>query len=386
MPKRTSKKSKNQPASAFDVKAEGSQGKADFPKHTLQEALSVAQALEDKNSGNPLPPADIAIALKKSPGSSDFRILLSSSIKYGLTAGSYNQARVSLEELGRDIVEPKSPEAKSRALVQAALRCDLFRKIYDAYKGKKLPDTQFFDNALIRDFSVAKLQVHKCAQIFFANVEFVGLVKQATTGKWLSAEAHATLTAAPSTPAKAETPAQEKAETPGAEMTTETPPQPPSNLASPQELRLKRVFVTHGKNKSFIDPIKKLLTFGEFEAVVPVERESVSQPVPDKVMNDMRSCGAAIIHVEEELRLMDKEMNEHIALNPNVLIEIGAAMALYGRRFILLVKQGTELPSNLQGLYEVRYDGETLSGDVTIKLLEAINDFKNHPLPTTGTR
>ena len=65
-----------------------------------------------------------------------------------------------------------------------------------------------------------------------------------------------------------------------------------------------------------------------------------------------------------------------------MLIEIGAAMALYGRRFILLVKEGIKLPSNLQGLYEVRYRGDALDGDATIKLLEAINDIKNHPLPS----
>src|SRR5205085_1305411 len=49
---------------------------------------------------------------------------------------------------------------------------------------------------------------------------------------------------------------------------------------SAEELgRLKRVFITHGKNRDFIDPIKKLLKFGELEAVVSVERTSVSVPV-----------------------------------------------------------------------------------------------------------
>jgi len=100
-------------------------------------------------------------------------------------------------------------------------------------------------------------------------------------------------------------------------------------------------------------------------------------------MEDMRSCGAAIIHVDDERHLMDKEAKEHVVLNENVLIEIGAAMALYGRRFILVVKEGVQLPSNLQGLYEVRYEGATLDGNATIKLLEAINDMKKRPLPQT---
>ena len=138
----------------------------------------------------------------------------------------------------------------------------------------------------------------------------------------------------------------------------------------------KKVFITHGHNKQFVEPIKKLLLFGEMEAVVSVEKQSVSQPVPDKVMNDMRDCGAAIIHVEGEMTLMDAELNEHIALNPNVLIEIGAAMALYRKRFILLVKDGVKLPSKLQGLYKVRYDSDALDGNATIRLLEAINELK----------
>jgi predicted nucleotide-binding protein len=62
--------------------------------------------------------------------------------------------------------------------------------------------------------------------------------------------------------------------------------------------KLRKVFITHGKNRTFLDPLKELLSFGELEAVVSVEKQSVAQPVPEKVMTDMRTCGAAIIHVE----------------------------------------------------------------------------------------
>ena len=86
-------------------------------------------------------------------------------------------------------------------------------------------------------------------------------------------------------------------------------------------------------------------------------------------------------HVEGEEKMMDSSAVEHHILNSNVLIEIGGAMALYGRRFILLVKDGVKLPSNLQGLYEVRYKNDALDGDTTIKLMEAINDLKLQPLP-----
>jgi len=171
---------------------------------------------------------------------------------------------------------------------------------------------------------------------------------------------------------------------------SEGAPEEITSVEAPEELppvdesktaRSKRVYITHGKNKRFVEPIKKLLKFGELESIVSVEKQSVSEPVPDKVMNDMRTCGAAIIHVEDEKHLLDKKGQEHIVLNPNVLIEIGAAMALYGRRFILFVKEGVKLPSNLQGLFEVRYKSDSLDGDSTVKLLEAINDMKTRTVP-----
>ena len=143
----------------------------------------------------------------------------------------------------------------------------------------------------------------------------------------------------------------------------------------------RKVFITHGKDKSLLDALKNLLIFGELEPIVSVERQSVSQPVPDKVLGDMRQCSAAIIHVDAEHKVFTQDGKTEILLNPNVLIEIGAAMALYDRRFILLVKEGVTLPSNLQGLYVVSYSGDRMDGDTTIRLLKAIQDIKNHPAP-----
>jgi predicted nucleotide-binding protein len=160
-----------------------------------------------------------------------------------------------------------------------------------------------------------------------------------------------------------------------------TPPTPTAPSAAVDPARAKKVFITHGKNRGLIEPITKLLKFGELEAVVSVQSQTVSQPVPTKVMSEMRACGAAIIHVEDERRLIDKEGNEQVVLNDNVLIEIGAAMALFGERFILVVKDGVRLPSNLQGLLVLPYKGTTLDMEETVKLMEAINDMKQRKLP-----
>ena len=90
----------------------------------------------------------------------------------------------------------------------------------------------------------------------------------------------------------------------------------------------------------------------------------------------MRSCGAGIIHVGAEGKYLDQNGKSFTKLNDNVLIEIGAAMALYGKKMILLVERGVSLPSNLQGLYRCEYEGDSLDHDSTMKLLKTFSQFR----------
>ena len=139
--------------------------------------------------------------------------------------------------------------------------------------------------------------------------------------------------------------------------------------------RKNRVFITHGKDRKILAQVKEIVAFGKFEPVVALEHETGAKPVPEKVMDDMRTCGAAVIHVSTEGVLLNEKGNQIPRINENVLIEIGAAMALYGNKFVLLVEEGVALPSNLQGLYVCRYEGDELNMSATMKLLKAFNDF-----------
>lgn len=137
-----------------------------------------------------------------------------------------------------------------------------------------------------------------------------------------------------------------------------------------------RVFITHGRNTKIVEQLKQIVIFGKLTPIVAEEHETTSKPVPEKVMDDMRSCDAGIIHVASEQVLIDESGKPQHKINENVLIEIGAAMALYRHNFILLVESGVQLPSNLQGLYECRYEGDKLDGESTMKLLKAFNEFR----------
>jgi hypothetical protein len=141
--------------------------------------------------------------------------------------------------------------------------------------------------------------------------------------------------------------------------------------------RERRVFITHGKNKQILDQIKEVVELGGFEPVISTRTETTAKPIPDKVMDDMRSCSAAVIHVGSEGILTDEEGATHPHINPNVLIEIGAAMALYKNRYILVVEEGVTLPSNLQGLYESRYSGSSIEFQAGMRILKALRGLKS---------
>ena len=353
----------------------------DVPAYSLSDALKVATAIYENGGKAPMPPLRVASAMNMSPNSGPFRMLCGASIAYGLTSGGYNASTIALEPLALRILHPTDDNSQSLAKRDAFLKPKVIKNFVDKYKGSPLPKDEFAKNVL-EDLGVPRERASTVYQHIMRGLTEVGLIREIKGKKYLDADSNIP-TELDATP-KGEAEVNRLELVSDANANSPAPSTPPISLPlAATSGRAKKVFITHGKNKAFVEPIKKLLQFGELEAIVSVEKQSVSQPVTDKVMNDMRECGAAIIHVEDEMKLIDSEAKECVVLNPNVLIEIGAALALYGRRFILLVKDGVKLPSNLQGLYEVRYSGESLDGTVTIKLLEAINELKKLPLVST---
>jgi predicted nucleotide-binding protein len=353
----------------------------DVPAYPLEEALRIPTAIFENYGKSPTAPIKVAAAMGLSPGGVQFRMLAGAAIAYGLTNGGYNADTISIEPLVKRILAPTQEGDDLQAKREAFLRPRVHREFVIKYNNSPLPKEEIAVNVL-EEIGVPRDRATAVFKSILETSEKLGLVQDIKGKKYLFIDA-----SVPIAEANGESEKGIAEEIPSRITTVAAPVVlPPAQPANGQHkpgdaTRAKRVFITHGKNKAFVEPIKKYLQFGELEAVVAVERQSVSEPVPDKVMNDMRSCGAAIIHIEGEMKLVDvSTTTEHVVLNPNVLIEIGAAMALFGKRFILLVKEGVKLPSNLQGLYEVRYTGESLDGEVTLKLLEAINELKKRPL------
>lgn len=347
---------------------------ADVPGHSLSVALRVSQAIADNYGKNPTKPLRVAEAMGMSPTSSKFRMLCGASIAYGLTDGGYNAPIISITPLGRRIVAPIKEGDDTAARREALLRPRVVRDFLTRYNESRLPTEQIARNVL-EELNVPADRTSEVFALIVEGAKELGLLREVKGNTYVDLD-RVNLTTPPLTAKKVEEEEEPLPEEQSKDAAKPTTGDTARDDAAVLPRRGGRVFITHGRNKQIVDQLKDLLTFGGFTPVVAMEQETASKPVPDKVLDDMRSCAAAIIHAGTEQRLIDDGGREHKMLNQNVLIEIGAAMALYGRKFILLVEKGATLPSNLQGLYEVRYEGEKLDYDATMKLLKAFNDFR----------
>lgn len=352
---------------------------SDFPKSTLQQAQKIASAIIDNFGGSSGSPPDVALALGISPTSSGWETLTGASIAYGLTEGGINANVIKLTILGRRLVAPEAEGEDLIARREAILKPRILREFFEKYRRAKLPNDAIAANVL-KALGLPGERTESAIEVVKANGSYAGIIRDTPTGPFVNLDS-------PSVPLPATTSelperasgkfAEDSIAQSADELPIVSAAAPKAVLAVPlNDAKANRVFITHGKQRAVVTQIKELLTFGNFEPVVSVERESTAIPVPEKVFEDMRSCGAGVLHVGAEGKYLDKDGNEHAKLNDNVLIEIGAAMALYGKRMILLVEKGVALPSNLQGLYRCEFEGDKLDYDSTMKLLKTFNQFR----------
>lgn len=354
------------------------------PSHTLEDALKIPLAIKENFAGLPTDPMLLSQACGYSPSSSTWRTLTGAAIAYGITDGGYNSKEISIAPLGERIVAPLVEGDDIAAKKEASLIPTVLKTFFTQYDRNKFPREDIAKNVLISK-GVPADRVNGVYDIIRANGHFVNTIQILSGSEYIRLGDNAGSTVAPasnSNQADTDTYSSDSIDMDGADIPQDLATR--MNILKPEESVQKmqdtpsipRVFISHGKNsKVIVGQLKELLAYGQMEAVVSVENETTAISVPDKVFDDMRSCHAGIIHVCQE-SYTDAE--DHIVnkLNENVLIEIGAAMALYGKRIIILCAKGTKLPSNLQGLYRCEYDGDQLDYMSTMKLLKTLQELR----------
>jgi predicted nucleotide-binding protein len=99
-------------------------------------------------------------------------------------------------------------------------------------------------------------------------------------------------------------------------------------------------------------------------------------PLPDKVFNLMWECNCAIINVSADT---EKKQGDVFGINENVIAELWGAFLHYKKRVILVIdsRLKDKLPSMMQGLTAIFYEGDKLAWDDGIRLQKALDEFRN---------
>ncbi len=127
------------------------------------------------------------------------------------------------------------------------------------------------------------------------NAEALGLLIDIKDKKYVKLDAAGPVELRPKT---TKTPADEEEEQPEGNSSYDVEDAPEIPVKAPTDPETNnQVFITHGKNEQVVEQIKKILTYRKFEPIVSTQRQTVSKPVPEKVIDDMRSCSAGIVHV-----------------------------------------------------------------------------------------
>jgi hypothetical protein len=168
-----SNKSKKKSSKKASAKKTGGAGPRPFPADTLQEAIRIPKLIRELNGGNPWPPAEVAAALGLAPKSNKMWYLSASSRDYGLTTGTRDTDVIALDTLGHSLVYAATPEEERQALNTAFFNIEVFKSVYDYYKGSSLPDLKYLQNTLESIFKVPPQYHEDFVRIYSENCKYL---------------------------------------------------------------------------------------------------------------------------------------------------------------------------------------------------------------------
>jgi hypothetical protein len=321
-----------------------------FPKNTLEDAIKIARAVEEKNAGNPMNPDMLCKAVGFN-ALADWRFLdlLRSANQYGLVTGTGKISPVALTDIGRDVVAPSTPSARPKALIAAFRTVEDFRKVEEFYQGKKLPEDEFFENNLFREFGIPRERIKAFIETFTSNLNYLHAFRADRSGA-------------------------------GPTIETDLRPTDP-DLPSATDSAVGR---------QFLDTCFVMMPFGQWmdsyyrEIYVPAIREAGLEPVR---ADELFSTGSVIEQIWEQISRAKVLLADLTDKNANVFYELGLAHAA-NKPVVFTTGRLEDVPFDLRHLRVAVYDirdpawGEKLRATLAVYLKAAKADpGKSVPQP-----
>lgn len=316
---------------------------AKFPRHAVERALRIPRAIIEQNAGKECSDRDAA-KYANVGFNGPFRVEISSAIKYGFLSRP-SSGHVAVTERARQALRPQRPGDDIAALRQAVMSAPSIDEVYHHYRGENLPDSTFFEHALVDKFHIPAEKVREFSDIFMTSLKSAQLLEQRDDKTRI-------LDASGS-------------ETYGEKTDSDKKTAPSTKRLSGDE----SCFVV----MPFVPPI------GEYFKTIyePAIQKAGLKPV--RADADIFGTGKIIDQIWQGINRAKVLVAELTSRNPNVFYELGLAHAL-NKPVVLVSRTEEDVPFDLQHIRVIYYDvsdpfwGEKLIEKVAENIASAIKN------------
>ena len=343
-----------------------------FPVHTLEKALIVIIAIVDKGGSKQMDRLLVADAIGRTPSSSEFKRLLSSSRAYGLTTGTEKADYVVPTELGLKIAKPMQAEEALQGKLQACLNIELLAKVWRQFNKQKLPDTKFLKNTLERTYDLDSGHAEEFAGLLVENAKFCGILQTISGAPYIRMDEPSLAAASGGAQRPVNDVDVSEAKDESQEPVTL---EPMAQLPQQFPEKKPKLFLAHGKNTKPLDELRKILDDLGIQYVVAIDEAHAGRPISAKVAELMHECTAGIfIFTKDELffgKMKNGDLEEVWRPSENVVYELGAAGIMWEKKIIILREDGVNFPSDFSDLGYITFK----QGELSARAMEIMKEL-----------
>lgn len=262
-----------------------------------------------------------------------------------------------------------------RALREAAMRPTVASKFYAKYDGSSLPPKNIAQNVLA-SFDVPAERTSDVYDLLIENARFVGFIKKIKDKEYLDTDTPIVNGTSASADDLSDSPSDED-QVEGDALSDAEPREDEDGVlpVDPRPDHKNAIFVGHGSNRKPMDQLLKILNEYSIPHKQAVDEPNRARPIPQKVADIMRECGAAILVFTADEEYFDRDGNSIWRPSENVSHELGAASVLYGDRIVVFKEKGIELPSNFSSVGYIEFEKDKL-GEKGIELFRELVSMK----------
>lgn len=143
-----------------------------FPAYSLKDCVAVADSIYKRGGGSASPDQLAAFLDYKSPTNGAYLARIGAAKAYGLITKSGHFLVPTA--LSHRIISPVYLEDAKQSTIEAFFNVDLFKKLYDDFKGKELPPETGLKNALQHNYGVIASRVDVAYRTFMESADYAG--------------------------------------------------------------------------------------------------------------------------------------------------------------------------------------------------------------------